>query len=71
MRIGVVSDTHDHLANVARIVETPHDTGVERVVHLRRAETPDSLPECAGGLRGHDALGVVQLDRRAAGVELF
>ena len=33
MRIGVVSDTHNHLRNVSRIVELFNTAGVERVVH--------------------------------------
>ncbi len=33
MRIGVVSDTHNHLGNVGRIVELFNAAGVERVVH--------------------------------------
>lgn len=33
MRIGVISDTHNHLPNVARIVELLNQAGVERVVH--------------------------------------
>ncbi len=33
MRIGVVSDTHNHLGNVARIVELFNTARVERVVH--------------------------------------
>lgn len=33
MRIGIVSDTHNHLGNVSRIVELFNDAGVERVVH--------------------------------------
>jgi len=33
MRIGVVSDTHNNLRNVARIVEIFNAAGVERVVH--------------------------------------
>ena len=33
MRIGVVSDTHDRLPNVERIVELFNAAGVERVVH--------------------------------------
>ena len=33
MRIGIVSDTHNHLANVARIVELFNSAGVDRVVH--------------------------------------
>lgn len=33
MRIGVVSDTHNHLKNVARIVDLFNAADVERVVH--------------------------------------
>lgn len=33
MRIGVVSDTHNHLPNVARIVELLNHAGVDRVIH--------------------------------------
>ena len=33
MRIGVVSDTHNNLKNVARIVERFNAAGVERVIH--------------------------------------
>ncbi len=33
MRIGVVSDTHNHLKNVARIVELFNAARVERVIH--------------------------------------
>jgi uncharacterized protein len=33
MRIGVVSDTHNHLANVRRIVELLNRARVDRVVH--------------------------------------
>ena len=32
-RIGVVSDTHNHLSNCARIVELFNAAGVDRVVH--------------------------------------
>ncbi len=33
MRIGVVSDTHNNMKNVRRIVELLNDAGVDRVVH--------------------------------------
>jgi putative phosphoesterase len=33
MRIGVVSDTHDRLTNVGRIVDLFNEAGVERVIH--------------------------------------
>ncbi len=46
MRIGVVSDTHNHVANVGRIVELFNAAGVERVVHtgdITQAKTIDVL----------------------------
>ena len=33
MKIGIVSDTHNNLKNVARIVELFNDAKVERVIH--------------------------------------
>ena len=42
MRIGVVSDTHNNLKNVARIVELFNSAGVDRVIHtgdITRART--------------------------------
>ncbi|MCZ6853191.1 MAG: YfcE family phosphodiesterase [Gammaproteobacteria bacterium] len=33
MKIGVVSDTHNNLKNVGRIVELFNEAGVERVIH--------------------------------------
>jgi putative phosphoesterase len=50
MRIGVVSDTHNHLANVRRIVDLFNAAGVDRVVHtgdITQAKTLAVL----GGLR--------------------
>ena len=46
MRIGVISDTHNHLANVARIVELLNAARVERVVHtgdITQAKTLHAL----------------------------
>jgi len=46
MRIGVVSDTHNNLNNVRRIVEIFNHSGVERVVHtgdITRASTLEAL----------------------------
>ena len=46
MRIGVVSDTHNHLGNVARIVELLNAARVERVVHtgdITQAKTLEVL----------------------------
>lgn len=33
MKIGIVSDTHNNLANVGRIVALFNETGVDRVIH--------------------------------------
>jgi putative phosphoesterase len=43
MRIGVVSDTHNHLRNVERIVELFHAAGVERVIHTGDITQPKTL----------------------------
>lgn len=46
MRIGVVSDTHNNLKNVRRIVDLFNNAGVERVVHtgdISQAKTLDVL----------------------------
>ena len=55
MRIGVVSDTHDNLPNVRRIVEIFRASGVERVVHtgdITRADTLDLFASLAIPLHG-------------------
>ena len=44
MRIGVVSDTHNNLKNVRRIVEISNDQAVDRVIHtgdISQAKTLD------------------------------
>lgn len=43
MRIGVVSDTHNNLANVRRIVELFNEAGVERVIHTGDITQPKTL----------------------------
>jgi len=43
VRIGVVSDTHNHLPNVARIVELLTEAGVARVVHTGDITQPKTL----------------------------
>lgn len=43
MRIGVVSDTHNNLRNVRRIVEIFNEAGVERVVHTGDITQPKVL----------------------------
>lgn len=48
MRIGVVSDTHNNLRNVERIVELFRDARVERVVHTGDITQPPTLRVLAG-----------------------
>lgn len=43
MRIGVMSDTHNHRANVARIVELLNAARVERVIHTGDITQPGTL----------------------------
>jgi uncharacterized protein len=55
MRIGVVSDTHNHLSNVARIVELFNQARVERVVHtgdITQARTLEVLARLEAPLLG-------------------
>lgn len=55
MRIGVISDTHNHLLNTRRIVELLNDAGVERVVHtgdVTQAKTLRVLAELDAPLFG-------------------
>lgn len=55
MRIGVVSDTHNHLVNVARIVELLNAARVERVVHtgdITQAKTLHALSRLDAPLVG-------------------
>ena len=49
MRIGVVSDTHNNLRNVRRIVDLLNEAGVERVVHTGDITQPKTL-RVLGGL---------------------
>ncbi|MEX0941970.1 MAG: YfcE family phosphodiesterase [Pseudomonadales bacterium] len=55
MRIGVVSDTHNNLKNVRRIVELFNQTAVERVVHtgdITQAKTVAAFAELSAPLYG-------------------
>ncbi len=55
MRIGVVSDTHNNLRNVARIVDLFNSAGVERVIHtgdITQAKTLDLFAHLKAGLFG-------------------
>ena len=55
MRIGVMSDTHNHLANVRAIVALLNAARVERVVHtgdITQAKTLDALAALSAPLFG-------------------
>ena len=55
MRIGVVSDTHNNLRNVARIVELFNEANVDLVVHtgdITQAKTLDVLADLSSPLVG-------------------
>ena len=48
MRIGVVSDTHNNLPNVRRIVELFNEANVDRVIHTGDITKPKTLGLLAG-----------------------
>lgn len=55
MRIGVVSDTHNNLKNVRRIVELFNDARIDRVVHtgdITQAKTLNALSGLQAPLYG-------------------
>lgn len=55
MRIGVVSDTHNNLKNVRRIVELFNGAGVDRVVHtgdITQAKTLHAFAELRAPMFG-------------------
>jgi putative phosphoesterase len=55
MRIGVVSDTHNNLTSVTRIVELLNEAGVDRVVHtgdITQAKTLEVLARLDAPLHG-------------------
>ncbi len=72
MRIGVISDTHNHLKNVARIVELLNAAGVERVLHTGDITQPRTLEALAGleaklfGVYGNNDFERPALDETAA-----
>jgi len=71
VRIGVVSDTHNHLGNVRRIVELLNAARVERVVHtgdITQAKTLDVLAGLAAPLHGVFGNNDLERDRLDAAV---
>lgn len=78
MRIGVVSDTHNRLPNVLRIVELFNESGVERVVHtgdITQAKTLDVLAGLRAPLVGvygnNDERASLAEAAHRLGIELF
>ena len=77
MRIGVVSDTHNQLRNVRRIVELFNAARVDRVVHtgdITQAKTLDVFGGLAAPLVGvfgnNDEREPLRAAARAAGIRL-
>ena len=67
MRIGVVSDTHDNLPNVARIAAIFRAAGIERVIHTGDITRPETLLALGGA--GVPIVGVYgNNDRDRAGL---
>jgi hypothetical protein len=72
VRIGVVSDTHNHLPNVRRIVQLFEAARVERVVHtgdITQAKTLDVLAKLSApvvGVYGNNDLERDALEAAAA-----
>ena len=68
MRIGVVSDTHNHLRNVARIVDLLGAARVDRVIHTGDITQPKTLRALAAV--GAPVFGVYgNNDQERAGLE--
>jgi putative phosphoesterase len=71
VRIGVVSDTHNHLSNVRRIVELLNAADVDRVVHtgdITQAKTLDVLAGLRAPLAG--VFGNNDVERDALGAAI-
>ena len=71
MRIGVVSDTHNHLRNVERIVDLFHAADVECVIHTGDITQPKTLTALSAlriplyGVYGNNDLEREDLERAA------
>jgi putative phosphoesterase len=66
MRIGIVSDTHNHLRNVHRIVDLFTNAAVERVVHtgdITQAKTLEPFASLAAPF--HAVYGNNDLERES------
>jgi putative phosphoesterase len=67
MKIGVLSDTHDHLANLRLAIRAFADRGVEALIHAGDVCSPFALKEfaplAARGVRMHAVFGNNDGDR--------
>jgi len=72
VRIGVISDTHNHLPNVARMVELLNAARVDRVIHTGDITQPKTLHVLSGleapvfGVYGNNDLEREGLEEAAA-----
>jgi putative phosphoesterase len=48
MKIGIMSDSHDHLENIKKCVRLFQSEGVEYVIHLGDFVSPNSIIACKG-----------------------
>ena len=74
MKIGVVSDTHNNLRNVGRIVELFNEYGVERVIHtgdITQAKTLDVFAELTMPMYGVYGNNDEERDSLVAAVERY
>jgi putative phosphoesterase len=63
MRIGIISDTHDHVARTTRAVRRLVDEGAEAFIHCGDLTGPDVVHEFAG-LATYFVYGNNDFDRR-------
>jgi len=74
MKIGIVSDTHNNLKNVQKIVELFNDSGVERVIHtgdITQAKTLDVFAELTMPMYGVYGNNDQERDSLVAAVERY
>src|SRR5262249_28872748 len=64
MRLGILSDTHDHLKRTARAVAKLVEEGAEALVHCGDLTGPDIVHEC-GVLPGYYVFGNNDFDEDA------
>ena len=48
MKIGIMSDSHDHISNITRCIEIFKERNVDYVLHLGDYVNPNSVRACQG-----------------------